>query len=140
MLPLYLLKRNKCICVFESVAGLCVLFCWFVRIFVGSHLKTSDLFYVWLRWACTAVLGLSPVVVSRPAFRHSLVATGFSPQWPFCLQSSGSGCVCLGSPVCGPSGARALLVVAHGLNCTTACGTFLDQGLNPHPLHWQVES
>ena len=32
------------------------------------------------------------------------------------------------------------VVVAHGLSCSTACGIFLDQGLNPCPLHWQVDS
>ena len=29
------------------------------------------------------------------------------------------------------------VVVAHRLNCLTACGIFLDQGLNPCSLHWQ---
>ena len=29
---------------------------------------------------------------------------------------------------------------AHGLSCREACGIFLDQGLNPCPLHWQVDS
>ena len=28
------------------------------------------------------------------------------------------------------------VIVAHGLSCPTACGIFLDQGLNPCPLHW----
>ena len=32
------------------------------------------------------------------------------------------------------------VVVAHGLSCSTACGIFLDQGFNPCPLHWQVDS
>ena len=31
-------------------------------------------------------------------------------------------------------------VVAHGLSCLAACGNFPDQGLNPCPLHWQVDS
>ena len=31
-------------------------------------------------------------------------------------------------------------VVVHGLRCSTACGSFLDQGLNPCPLHWQADS
>ena len=31
-------------------------------------------------------------------------------------------------------------VVAHGLSCSVACGIFLDQGLNPCLLHWQVDS
>ena len=26
------------------------------------------------------------------------------------------------------------------LSCSTACGVFPDQGLNPWPLHWQVDS
>ena len=26
------------------------------------------------------------------------------------------------------------VVVAHGLSCSAACGIFLDQGSNPHPL------
>ena len=32
------------------------------------------------------------------------------------------------------------VVVTHGLSCPEACGIFLDQGLNPRPLHWQVNS
>ena len=28
----------------------------------------------------------------------------------------------------------------HGLSCSTACGIFLDQGSNPRPLNWQVDS
>ena len=27
-----------------------------------------------------------------------------------------------------------------GLNCSKEYGILLDQGLNPHPLHWQVYS
>ena len=30
--------------------------------------------------------------------------------------------------------------VAHRLSCSAACGFFLDQGSNPYPLHWQVDS
>ena len=36
--------------------------------------------------------------------------------------------------------AVASLVAEHGLNCSTACGIFPDQGLNPCLLHWQVDS
>ena len=32
------------------------------------------------------------------------------------------------------------VVVAQGLSCRTACGIFLDQGLNLCPLHWYVDS
>ena len=37
-------------------------------------------------------------------------------------------------------GPRTSVVVAHGLSCSLACGVFLDQGLNPFVLHWQVDS
>ena len=30
--------------------------------------------------------------------------------------------------------------MAHGLSCSAAWGIFPDQGLNPCPLHWQVDS
>ena len=29
-------------------------------------------------------------------------------------------------------------VVAHGPGCPKACGIFLEEGLNPCPLHWKV--
>ena len=29
--------------------------------------------------------------------------------------------------------------VAHKLGCSTACGIFLDQGLNPCLMHWQAD-
>ena len=32
------------------------------------------------------------------------------------------------------------VVVAHGPSCSAACGIFPDQGSNPCPLHWQVDS
>ena len=32
------------------------------------------------------------------------------------------------------------VVVVYNLSCPEACGIFLDQGLNPRPLHWQAES
>ena len=34
----------------------------------------------------------------------------------------------------------ASVIVAHELSCSAACGTFLDQGSNPCPLHWQAGS
>ena len=53
--------------------------------------------------------------------------TGLSLSRPLLLRSTGSRCV--GS-----------VVVAHGPSCSTACGIFPDQGSNPCPLHWQVDS
>ena len=39
-------------------------------------------------------------------------------------------------------GSRCLgsVVVVHKLSCPVACGFFQDQGLNPYPLNWQVNS
>ena len=39
-----------------------------------------------------------------------------------------------------PQSVRASVVAARGLRCSAACGIFPDQGLNPCPLHWQVDS
>ena len=69
----------------------------------------------------------------------SLRCTGFSLWWLLLLRSTGSRCAGFSS-----CGSRALecssVVVAHGLRCSAACGIFPDQGLNPCPLHWQVDS
>ena len=35
---------------------------------------------------------------------------------------------------------KGLIVVAHELSCSVACGILLEQGLNPCLLHWQVDS
>ena len=32
------------------------------------------------------------------------------------------------------------VVEVHGLSCSEARAIFLDQGLNPCPLHWQADS
>ena len=32
------------------------------------------------------------------------------------------------------------VVVVQGLGCSVACGIFPDQGLNPCPLHYKVDS
>ena len=37
-------------------------------------------------------------------------------------------------------GKQATVVVARGLSCPEACGIFPNQGSNPCPLHWQVDS
>ena len=42
--------------------------------------------------------------------------------------------------LCPPVDSRALVVVAHRLSCPSARGLFQDQGSNPCPLHWQVDS
>ena len=37
-------------------------------------------------------------------------------------------------------GARASVVAAHRLSCSLSCRIFPDTGLNPCPLHWQLDS
>ena len=58
----------------------------------------------------------------------------------FCCGAQASHC--RGFSCCGARalGTRASVVVAHGLSCSVACGIFLDQGLNPFPMHWQADS
>ena len=38
------------------------------------------------------------------------------------------------------TGSQAAVAEAHGISCSAASGIFLDQGLNPCPLHWQANS
>ena len=38
------------------------------------------------------------------------------------------------------SGGAGLIIVAHRVSCSVACGIVLGQGLNPYPLHWQADN
>ena len=72
-----------------------------------------------------SVRGLSLVAASggHPSSR----CAGLSLSRPLLLQSTGS--------------RRAgSAIVAHGPSCSAVCGIFPDQGSNPCPLHWQVDS
>ena len=51
--------------------------------------------------------------------------------------SHGGGFSCCRAQFLGCAGSVA---VVHGLSCSVAYGVFLDQGSNPCPLHWQVDS
>ena len=62
----------------------------------------------------------------------SLVAVCYGAQASHC-----SGLSCCGAQA---PGTQISVVVAHGLSCSAACGIFPDQGSNPCPLHWQVDS
>ena len=83
------------------------------------------LIYFWLCWVFFAVCWLSLVAASRGY--SSLQCVGFS---------------CSGFSCCGAQalGTWASVVVARRLSCSVACGIFPDQGSNPCPLHWQVDS
>ena len=93
---------------------------------VGVFLLFIYLFiYFWQCWVFVSVGGLSPVAASGG--HSSSWCTGLSLLWPLLLQSTGSG-------------RAGSVVLAHGPSCSTACGIFPDQGLNPCPLHWQADS
>ena len=77
----------------------------------------------WLHRAFVAALLWSP----RVGTILQLWCVGFLLQWLLLSWSVGKG-------------ARALAVVVQGLSCSVACGIFPDQGLNPFPQHWQVDS
>ena len=81
--------------------------------------------FIWVCWVFVSVRGLSLVVASGG--HSSSRCVGLSLSRPLLLRSTGSRHA--GS-----------VVVAHGLNCSTACGIFPDQGSNPCPLHWQADS
>ena len=95
--------------------------------------SSCSFFFFWLHWVFVAVCGLSLVVASGGYF--SSQCAGFSLWWLLLLWSPGSRRV--GFSSCSTQG---LVVVAHGLCCSVACGIFPDQGSNPCPLHWQVDS
>ena len=81
--------------------------------------------YFWLCWVFISVQGLSLVAASGG--HSSLPCAGLSLSRPLLLWSTGS--------------RRAgSVIVAHGPSCSTACGIFPNQGLNPCPLHWQADS
>ena len=76
-------------------------------------------------WVFVSVRGLSLVAASRG--HSSSRCAGLSLSRPLPLWSTGS--------------RRAgSVVVAHGPSCSVACGIFPDQGSNPCPLYWQVDS
>ena len=84
----------------------------------------------WMWWVFVDAWELSPVVVSGGYFL--LQCAGFSLWWLLlfwrALGSQAQQLQCVAS------------VVVHGLSCPTACGSFLDQGLNQCPLHCKADS
>ena len=85
------------------------------RVFICTPLEATLYFiylFFWLRWVFVAARGLSSCGERRLLFLAA----------------------------CGLLIAVASLVAEHGLSCSAACGIFPAQGLNPCPLHWQVDS
>ena len=75
----------------------------------------------WLSWGFVAACGPSLVAVSMSI---SILRV----WWLLLLQGKWA------------PGQMGSVVVMHGCSCLAACGIFLDQGLNPCPLHWQADS
>ena len=90
---------------------------WLCLVFVAVHMLSL----VAASRGCSVVVvcGLLIVVPSLVA-EHDLWACGLSSCCSKALKCS--------------------IVVAHRLSCPTACEIFLDQRLNPYPLHWQLDS
>ena len=92
------------------------------------------LFFSYFIYLFLAVLGL------RFVRGLSLVAASGGHSSPRCGDRSSSRCACLSLsrplPLRGTGSRRAgSAVVAHGPNCSVACGIFPDQGSNSCPLH-----
>ena len=116
--------------------------------------------YFWLHWIFVATHGLSLVVENKS---YSLaVAHGLFVWWLLLWGSQTLGAQVLVVAACGLSSCNLLAlacmafssctqvltahrsvqatgIVAHGLCCSTACGIFLDHGLNLCPPHWQAD-
>ena len=95
-------------------------------LFVSNPFLFKRFIYLFrLCWVFTALCGPSSVAARRGLFpRRSAQALR---------------CSCF-SCVAQALGAWASVVVVHKRGCSAACGIFLDQGLNPCPLHWQADS
>ena len=134
-----LCQRKFCRCTLIGVLG------------VMAYILTCRSFLVFVSVFFLAALGLCrcvqapssfskqgpvPITVHGPLIAVASLAAehGLQVHGPQKLQHTGSAVVAQGLQGTGP------VVVAHGLSCSAACGIFLDQGSNPHSLHWQVDS
>ena len=117
MILLLLLFVFSCYLIVVSLCGHFILFFkfFFLSVFIGYFLVG------WLDWLFAAW-----------AF-SSCSEQGLLPRGAHASQC--------GSVSCGAQALGGALVdVTHGLSCPTACGIFLDKGLNPHRLHGQADS
>ena len=123
-------------------AGILLLFFFFVLLYL--HIYFNAFIYIyrninipniysWLCWVFIAALKLSLVVASGVTLQ--LWHTGPSHCGGF------SYCRAQASAVAAHTLQRAgSLTVAPRLSCSKTCGIFPEQGWNPCPLHWQVDS
>ena len=76
----------------------------------------------WLCWVFIVECRFSLVEIRGYSLVHRLLIALASLVVAHGLQSTGS------------------IAVVHKLSCSTACGSFPDQRLNPCLLHWQADS
>ena len=114
--------------------------------------------YLWLCWVFVAASrlfssrseqgGYSVVAVLRLLISMAFLVVGRLLSGCSAQASHLSG-FSRGTQALGPAGSAVVacwlqssgsVAVAHWLSCPMACGIFLDQGLNPCLLHWQVDS
>ena len=102
-----------------------------------SFLKKKNCLYFWLFMYVLGPCccpGFSLVATNEDSSRvavHGLLTAVAS------LVGS-TGCRCMGFNSC-TTWAQQLWHLGLGLSASEACGVFLDQGSNPHPLHWQAD-
>ena len=99
---------------------------FFIHSFVNGHLSCFPLLAIVYSamqlYLCLYVFGLHWLSLAECGLSLIAASGGFS-----CVEAQALG-------------VKASVVVTHGLSCPVACGVFPDQGWNPCPLHWQVDS
>ena len=96
-------------------------------VFIGMSQRTRCcIYWFWLHGVFVAASGCSPSVDSGGSSRARVLGR----------------LVAVASLVAEHrlKGVKASVVVAHRLSCSAACGIFPNQGSNPCPLHWQMDS
>ena len=96
-----------------------------------SGLPTFYFFFFWLDWVFLALCGLSLVAVGGGGWSATLRCAS---QTSHCGDFSCCRAQTLGMGFTGS------VFVVHRLNCSVACGIFLDQESNPCPLPTQADS
>ena len=106
--------------------------------FLRIYLEVTNYLFSFI-WECRSFtlifffFGYADLSCCAQAFSSSVSRAYFCrEQASYC-----GGFSCFWAWALGPTG---LIVVAHGLNCSPACGIFLKQGSNPCPLRWQADS
>ena len=101
------------------------------------YLLIHFIIHFWLHWGFVAACGLSVVAASGgyslDVVRELLIAVAFVAEPGLCGMWASVFAV-LGFY------SISLIVVAHRLSCSEACGIFPDPGLNLCLLHWQADT